>query len=45
MAICSSSGGTSDLDSRKIPINSLACFALSVVKYVYDVPFIPARYI
>lgn len=32
------------LASRRIPISSRADFALSVVKYVYDVPVNPARY-
>ena len=43
MDISSSWGGTCALASLKMPISSRACFALSVVKYVYDVPFMPAR--
>ena len=42
--ISSSWGGTLALASRRMVIRSRACLALSVVKYVYDVPFIPARY-
>jgi hypothetical protein len=41
--ISSSWEGTSALASRKIVINSRACLALSVVKYVKETPFWPAR--
>lgn len=44
IAISSSCGGTVALASRRIPISSRADLAFSVVKYVYEVPFIPARY-
>ncbi len=44
MDISSSCGGTTALASRRMPISSRACFALSVVKYVYEVPVKPARW-
>jgi hypothetical protein len=43
IAISSSCGGTTALASFKIPTSSRADFALSVVKYVYEVPVMPAR--
>ena len=44
MDISSKAGGTTAFASRRMAMRSRADFALSVVKYVYDVPLRPARY-